>query len=888
MLALRSYLAVDRVKGIPSSLSAGRLTSTHLLGKYQGIGVILFSRGHMTILQAYRKIDWAKHALTGYVVIDPLNPGLLEYLDEASYRSLQKVCLSKDKQLVVIATPDNTPEDLAKINGSDNSPLKGWNRVKAIGKRYFRPLLWNSKEFPIRDAMVYPTEGNLTSLIFKWGCNLHFWSGQNRRAAKLRHLSQYAKLLSNRLRTEGAKYLILRLKVSLFAVNAYLSGNPIKDTRKLGMAIGITNGLPKDLPLAVRSAIRSKSIRTIRIWASILNAYKALQGPYPELPLDTITASPFKWEYPGLQQFLPDFWKFMLWNTEVKTVLTSSMKTYFSVAAGPNHRISILSAAADAAYWGAHRNAPIWEWLDATGRYELRMIMEYFYNQFKSSAGITDDIIKRDFICGKLVTKEEAAGKLRVFAIVDYWTQTVLQPIHDWLFSILRSIPTDGTFNQEHAIESLVKRGHKSYFCYDLKAATDMIPSTLYETVMGHVMTPRLAKLWMRVLTERDFRLPQKGKSNDSSSKFVRYTRGQPMGALSSWASLAVIHHFVVQLSAKEAGSRIPFVEYRVLGDDIVIADAKVAENYTQVCSKLGIPIGLPKSFTSEQGFLNFANQSILGEDNISPASLKEEIQVRGAPSRLEMAHRFMRRGWTEPKVVKGLRLLFHPSDWMKEMRRSKVDGLTPALLRSLRVLLGPNPRILERLGVKSGALQAWFLALRPGGGLLAPFSRLSDPEFKALDPKLQSRLLYDMADMYYQHIKQKDATNLGSMKVFHTWVSGVIPEWGVSAKPLLSTIMTWRDSSAKSKASILLEEAYKLRQLVRNPLVDIAIREASVVRIMRIEAEFPTLPDFRNSMVLEAEHLKRSGNKDIVTDQALIQLALFLEKADATVRNRA
>jgi len=32
---------------------------------------------------------------------------------------------------------------------------------------------------------------------------------------------------------------------------------------------------------------------------------------------------------------------------------------------------------------------------------------------------------------GQLALKEEAAGKIRVFAMVDIWTQSVLKPLHD-------------------------------------------------------------------------------------------------------------------------------------------------------------------------------------------------------------------------------------------------------------------------------------------------------------------------------------------------------------------------------------------------------------------------------------------------------------------------
>jgi len=49
---------------------------------------------------------------------------------------------------------------------------------------------------------------------------------------------------------------------------------------------------------------------------------------------------------------------------------------------------------------------------------------------------------------GKLAVKGEAAGKVRVFAMVDPWTQWVLKPLHSNLFKVLAKLPMDGTFNQ--------------------------------------------------------------------------------------------------------------------------------------------------------------------------------------------------------------------------------------------------------------------------------------------------------------------------------------------------------------------------------------------------------------------------------------------------------
>jgi len=56
---------------------------------------------------------------------------------------------------------------------------------------------------------------------------------------------------------------------------------------------------------------------------------------------------------------------------------------------------------------------------------------------------------------GRLSLKEEAAGKIRVFAISDSLTQTVMNPLSQSLFKILKSIPMDGTFDQDQPIRRL-------------------------------------------------------------------------------------------------------------------------------------------------------------------------------------------------------------------------------------------------------------------------------------------------------------------------------------------------------------------------------------------------------------------------------------------------
>lgn len=48
----------------------------------------------------------------------------------------------------------------------------------------------------------------------------------------------------------------------------------------------------------------------------------------------------------------------------------------------------------------------------------------------------------------KITGIKDREGKTRVIAILDYWSQTALYPLHQWIFGILRKIPQDLTFCQ--------------------------------------------------------------------------------------------------------------------------------------------------------------------------------------------------------------------------------------------------------------------------------------------------------------------------------------------------------------------------------------------------------------------------------------------------------
>jgi len=56
---------------------------------------------------------------------------------------------------------------------------------------------------------------------------------------------------------------------------------------------------------------------------------------------------------------------------------------------------------------------------------------------------------------GGLGLKEEAAGKVRVFALVDPWTQWLMDPLFRAISHLLSQFPQDGTDNQVAPLDRL-------------------------------------------------------------------------------------------------------------------------------------------------------------------------------------------------------------------------------------------------------------------------------------------------------------------------------------------------------------------------------------------------------------------------------------------------
>ncbi|KAL5129452.1 putative mitochondrial protein (mitochondrion) [Glycine soja] len=89
----------------------------------------------------------------------------------------------------------------------------------------------------------------------------------------------------------------------------------------------------------------------------------------------------------------------------------------------------------------------------------------------------------------------------------------------------------------------------------------------------------------------------------------VSFETGQPLGYLSSWPLFTLSHHLVLQSCAEKVYPGRYFDRYAILGDDICIADRKVASVYHQVVTDLGVDLSIPKSLVSDSGGAEFSKR---------------------------------------------------------------------------------------------------------------------------------------------------------------------------------------------------------------------------------------------------------------------------------------
>jgi len=681
----------------------------------------------------FQSIDWNRVLGGDYAVVDPMDPSAILYLSEKEYKIQIRVSQSQDTKLIVLATAGSDKRSTIDYHThSQNSPLRL--------KRLMAPFLnWQTSQLnklatvnSSGDAAVTLSDENLRASLTMWAYKAYFMAGGSLAPSKgfRKATSHIVKECRHILRHQGRQTLILKLKNALFLLNRYLAGQDGRDPWLLGIPVSLSrSGLPALIPVQMRRRIAAGDPIAIRIMSTLLSSYKAFEGTHKHTALDSVQAAlpelcPVT--LAGFDEFCKkEFWEVLKsyhtrkgWDMirQADFCLPQDGRPYVPLRAGPNNQSGLLGAPADALAWTlAPVNWPM-VWAKHVGDDRIQSL---FATVVKALDNATHRLTK-PVHTSKVSMLPEAAGKVRVIAIVDYWTQRLMSPVHEWMMAILKPLATDATFAQEESVEryATVYKDRKHY-SVDLKSATDLIPITLYEVMLKGLLPHETVDLWISLLTDRWFHVPSGSKKNPSlarpelRSKDIRYGRGQPMGTLSSWPSMALVHHALVLFSAKRAGyDPMFFTEYRILGDDNVMCNDAVAAMYLEVTRSLCVPTSPAK--TLEGKLFIFASQAWREGVCLSPLSLKEEIGIKGFSQRLEMALRAVRRGWLEdtPTVARFLRFLITPQAYaqsLKEFARGKLGHIAQAALISA---FGIEGRLLDALGFRGSGCKTLLLAI--------------------------------------------------------------------------------------------------------------------------------------------------------------------------------
>nr|WEU70942.1 MAG: RNA-dependent RNA polymerase [Hangzhou mito-like virus 4] len=403
-------------------------------------------------------------------------------------------------------------------------------------------------------------------------------------------VKRFVSILAGWITHRGLKWTVNHVKSMRNIVTRWACDQPIPDgtysirKRKDGFPKTISFMIPHD----------RNDIDQIRFVVSLLSILRCFEGLEEEDTRPIVDHS---------DSSLDDCLEVFSHNS-VKRVVRSTGKSFFSIPKwkgkfhfstkiGPNgHAMS--STAIDA----VSLDDQIIENIKVVGGYDLhKRLMEYLHF-IRSNIGpilcqATEaryPYIKGDI--GKIVSIPAPEGKTRIIAQMDYWSQEALKPLHDFVMGVLKRIPNDLTFKQGKAPSVLYLEPGNSFWSIDLKSATDRFPIQFQELVLQSLFGAEYASAWVKIM-RRPFKY---------GNEYLTYGSGQPMGSYSSWAVFTLCHHIIVDRA--HAIARVnKYKTYAILGDDIVICNDRVAEEYLKILGKLGVEVSSHKTHKSVDSF---------------------------------------------------------------------------------------------------------------------------------------------------------------------------------------------------------------------------------------------------------------------------------------------
>jgi len=384
----------------------------------------------------------------------------------------------------------------------------------------------------------------------------------------------------------GPKAAITYIKVSRLVLTRYICGQKLLSVKE---RIPITkDGFPK-LFLSVRELVDSGDITKLRFVMTLASISRTIE--WKGKPDYSSITSKYTGELKNFSPLDKEFMKVFVkdYNLFINKERFDFAKHYFlNLKAGPLGQ-GIRSANIHIAKWIGQQHAALQQLTDTYSIMKWKECYLKYLNKYNQEG---KDLLKSPIRNRKLSLVHDPEGKVRVIAIYDYITQCVLDIYSKQMFSALKHFTQDRTYTQDpHIVKTDLS---SKFYSYDLKSATDRFPIWVQRALLTEMTDSVIGHAWKSIMTTEPFMTPE--------GNLISYEVGQPMGARSSWAMFTISHHFIVALAAFKCG-KYPFTNYILLGDDIVINDDRVAEEYKLIMSGLGVEISDSKSHVSNDTY---------------------------------------------------------------------------------------------------------------------------------------------------------------------------------------------------------------------------------------------------------------------------------------------
>lgn len=295
--------------------------------------------------------------------------------------------------------------------------------------------------------------------------------------------------------------------------------------------------------------------------------------------------------------------------------------------------------------------------------------------------------------------------KVRIVAILDYFSQTALRPLHSYMFDVLRKIPQDCTFEQEKGAKW--EDDWEMEFSFDLSAATDRFYINVICLVLAALLPLYYVHAWRYIMVG----LPFSYTCPDTKvEKIIYYGTGNPMGAYTSWSTFAIAHHYIMFWCCMELGIDWSTSKYRLLGDDIRIGDPLLAYKYLETMNFLGVQISPIKTHVSPDLF-EFAKRLFYKGTEISPFPISALAESSSKFYLLvNLFVELEKKGWVFVHDIPtsiGLfysRILKYPSRKVKEFEeRSFLTYIITLVIRGSMTAADGLTTICRRHGILTG-----------------------------------------------------------------------------------------------------------------------------------------------------------------------------------------